>query len=289
MLLFLAVLCLGVLVGVTVRYPEGLLPSAVLESGQVEAQFSVDNAADPPQETSLASVEAEQIISADFATRRAEEDLHYKKIENQIAELLRRVENLEAEIRINRSGLRNDTGTPQRSVPTSKVSGPTGEAKLVAAGMDRSTAAWIQQQLDKNKLDELYLQNQASREGWLNTSRYSQARQDIQGRINAFREQLGDETFDRLLYALGRPNRVLIKDVMQGSPAQQIGFNASDAIVFYDGKRVFSIKELQALTGGGDTSSWVLVEVSREGEPLNLYAPGGPLGVRLTTGLMPPR
>ena len=223
------------------------------------------------------------------ARRRAEEDLRYRNIEKQMAEFQRRIENLEAEIRMHRGGLRNDTGTPQRSAPTPQVSGPTGEAQLVAAGIDRSTAVWIQQQLDKNQLDELYLQNQASREGWLNTPRYHQARQEIQGRFNEFREELGDETFDRLLYAVGRPNRVLIKDVMQGSAAEQIGLNASDAIVFYEGKRVFSTAELQALTRGGDTSSWVLVEVSRDGEPVSVYAPGGPLGVRLTTGRVAPK
>jgi len=113
----------------------------------------------------------------------------------------------------------------EASPPTARVSEPRGKARLVAAGIDTSTAEWVQQQLDKNQLDELYLQNQASREGWLNTPRYHKQRREIQQRFDALRAELGDETFDRLLYAVGRPNRVLVSDVMQGSPAEQIGLN----------------------------------------------------------------
>ena len=125
----------------------------------------------------------------------------------------------------------------------------------MAAGIDRSTAIQIQAQLDRNQLDELHLNNQARREDWLNTPRYHEARQEIRARFTDFREQLGDDTFDRLLYALGRPNRLLIADVLQGSPAQQTGLSARDEILSYQGKRVFTVPELQALTGAGDPSS----------------------------------
>ena len=123
----------------------------------------------------------------------------------------------------------------------------------------------------------------------LRKSGYHQARWEIQERFKEFRGHLGDDTFDRLLYALDRPNRVLINDVLQGSPPHQSGLNARDEIVFYDGQRVFSTQELQELTIGGDSSSWVLIEVYRDGEPLSVYVPGGPLGVPLATGRVPPR
>ena len=78
-------------------------------------------------------------------------------------------------------------------------------------------------------------------------------------------------------------------DVMQGSPARQNGLRASDTIVSCNGTRLFSTKELQELTNGGDVSSWVLVEISRNGEPLSVYVPGDPLGIRLTTGRVLPQ
>jgi len=288
MLLLLAVLCLGVLVDVALRF-RAELSSPPEGAAQTEAQLSAGNVADSPQQSSLPNMDAELIVSLGPATGDTDGDLRHRVIEKQIAELQWRVGRLEAEKPANRRERSTDTATPQDSIPPSQASRPTGEAKLVAAGIDSRTAAWIQQQLDKNQLDELYLQNQASREGWLNTPRYHQAHREIQARFNELRGQLGDETFDKLLYALGRPNRVLISDVLQGSPAQQTGLNAHDEIVFYDGKRVFSTQELQGLTSEGDTSLWVLMEVRRDGEPLGVYVPGGPLGVRLATGHVPPR
>jgi len=287
-LLLLAILCLGVLIGVTFRYPEGLWPLSQPESVHEEPRFSDNKVTDPQPAPNLESIETERIVAAGATTRYAEEERRYRNIEKQLAELQVRIENLEGEMSKNQVARRNDGDSSQGSAPTSRVSALSGEAKLVAAGIDESTAAWIQQQLDKNQMDELYLQNQASREGWLNKPRYHKARREIQQRFNGFREQLSEDIFDRLLYALDRPNRVVIMDVMQDSPAQQNGLNASDVIVSYDGTRVFSTSELQELTSGGDSSSWVLVEIRRNGEPLSAYVPGGPLGIRLTTGRVLP-
>jgi hypothetical protein len=288
-LLFLAVLCVGVLVAVAVRYAGSPVLSAAPESGQGEVGSSVQEAAGPRPETGFASVETGERVSADGAAWPAAGDLAYQALEDRVAELQRRVEDLEAELRAYRAAPGNDAGDSPASPPTSRVSEPRGKARLIAAGIDTSTAEWVQQKLDKNQLDELYLQNQASREGWLNTPRYHKQRREIQQRFDALRAELGDETFDRLLYGVGRPNRVLVSDVMQGSPAEQIGLNPNDAILFYDGKRVFSSAELQGLTKGGDPASWVLVELMRDGKPVSLYVPGGPLGVRLGAARVAPR
>ncbi len=287
-LMFLAVLCLGVLVAVAVRYAGSPVPSTVAESGQREVGSPAQEAARPRQATGLASVETGRRVSADTAVWYAAGDPAYQALEDRVAELQRRVEDLEAELRAYRAAPGNDAGDSSASPLTTRAPEPRGKAQLIAAGIDTSTAEWVQQQLDKNQLDELYLQNQANREGWLNTPRYHEQRREIYQRFDAFREELGDETFDRLLYAVGRPNRVLVSDVMQGSPAEQIGLNPSDAILFYDGKRVFSTAELQGLTKAGDPASWVLVELMRDGKPVSLYVPGGPLGVRLGTARVAP-
>ena len=287
-LLLLAVLLLGVLIGVTFRYPQGLWPLSPPESMHEETRFSENKVTDPQPVLDLERIDKERTVTAGATTRDAEEERRYRNIEKQLAELQVRIENLEGEMSNKHEARQNDADTSPEAAPASQVSALSGEAKLMAAGIDESTAAWIQQQLDKNQMDELYLQNQASREGWLNKPRYHKARREIQERINGFREQLSEDIYDRLLYALGRPNRVLVMDVMQDSPAQQNGLNASDVIVSYDGRRVFSINELQELTSGGDSSSWVLVEMRRNGEPLSAYVPGGPLGIRLTTGRVLP-
>jgi hypothetical protein len=272
-LLLLAALCLGVFIGMTLRYPKESSPPSHPKPGQEATRLSSDKTTHQPLASSRSNIEAEQ---------------RHATIEKQLAELRTRIEYLEGEIHKNRHAGRNNADIAQAS-PDAGVSGLAGDAKLIAAGIDASTADWIQQQLDKNQMDELYLQNQARREGWLNKPRYHQARREIQERVDGFREQLGEDTYDRLLYALGRPNRVQIVDVMQDSPAQQNGLNASDMIVSYNGTRVFTTKEIQELASGGDPSAWVLLEISRDGEPLNVYMPGGPLGVRLTTGRVLPQ
>lgn len=271
-LLLLAVLCLGVFIGAILRYPEALSPPSQPE--QQVAWLSDEKTPGPAPAPSQVDLEVVQ---------------RFNTLEMQLTKLRGRVENLEGEVRQNRDRRGNDVDAAQQPTADSRGAGLDGEAQLVEAGIDSSTAAWIQQQLDKNQMDDLYLQNQARREGWLNKPRYQQARREIQARVDGFREQLGDDTYDRLLYALNRPNRVQIMNVMQDSPAQQNGLNASDMIVSYDGKRVFTPKDLQDLASGGDTSAWVLLEISRNGEPFNVYMPGGPLGVRLTTGRVRPQ
>jgi len=272
-LLLLAALCLGVFIGMTLRYPEGSSPPSDPEPGQEATRLSSDKTTPRRLASSRSDVEAEQ---------------RHETIEKQLAELRTRVEYLEGEIHKNRHAERNTADTAQAS-PDAGVSGLAGDTKLIAAGIDASTADWIQQQLDKNQMDELYLQNQARREGWLNKPRYYKARREIQARVDEFREQLGEDTYDRLLYALNRPNRVQIVNVMQDSPAQQNGLNAGDMIISYNGARVFTTQEMQELASGGDPSAWVLLEISRDGEPLNVYMPGGPLGIRLTTGRVLPQ
>jgi S1-C subfamily serine protease len=237
----------------------------------------------------MGTIEAGSATAADSTQEPAGAELRYLAIEGQVAELQRRIEDLEAELGFSAVEVRDDANASPPASEASAVSAPSSEAKLVASGIDEATAEWIQQQLDRNQLDQLYLQNQASREGWLNTPRYHRQRREIYQRFDAFREELGDETFDRLLHAQGRPNRVLVSDVMQGSAAEQVGLSANDTILSYDGKRVFSTPELQALTKDGDPASWVLVELLRDGRPVSLYAPGGPLGVRLSTGRVAPQ
>jgi len=98
----------------------------------------------------------------------------------------------------------------------------------------------------------------------------------------ALREELGDDNvYDRLLYATGRQNRVAVIDVMRNSPAEQYGLQAGDVVLSYDGRRVFSARELQKATAAGEAGIMVLVEVERDGSRVNLYLPRGPIGGRL--------
>ena len=281
---FLAILCLGMLLG-------GLLWNAVVTvPGDHADRMTQARGSAPgdrvsvPRDADAAYAGPDPASLEVLRVRLEEARLRDQQREQTLTELQGRLERLEALMAGAPAGAATDeSGAGVSGRATSSRSQAQGEAALTAAGIDGQTAAWIQQQLDKNQLDELYLRNQSLREGWINTPRFRDALAKLRSRFDGLRGELGDDNFDRLLFALGRNNRVVVSDVMHDSPAQQFGLNAGDTIIRYDGKRVLSTQELQGLTAEGDTASPVLVEINREGQTMNLYVSGGPLGVRLMT------
>jgi membrane-associated protease RseP (regulator of RpoE activity) len=159
------------------------------------------------------------------------------------------------------------------------------EAALVERGVDDRRAAWLRERFDALQMDELYLRDEAAREGWLGKSRYHRMVRDLRA---ASREEIGDEDYDLLLYASGRDNRVLLSDVLQNSPAAEAGIEPGDILDRYDDRAIFSSPELISATRRGAPGSTVPVDLVRDGERLRLYVPQGPLGVRIrTTRLFP--
>ena len=128
----------------------------------------------------------------------------------------------------------------------------------------------------------MYLKDRASREGWLNTSRYRKEQREATNAYRELRAEIGDAAYDRMLYALGQANRVVVRDIMQNSSAEQYGLQANDRVYEYDGQRVFTSQELNDLvTRGGDAGALVLVRVQRDEQQLDIYLPRGPIGIRL--------
>ena len=93
------------------------------------------------------------------------------------------------------------------------------------------------------------------------------------------RAELGDADYARYLAATGRPTSVGVRDVLASSPAEVSGLAPGDEIVSYDGKRVFDMRELNALTLEGRAGESVVVEVRREGRTMQLVMPRGPIGI----------
>lgn len=92
------------------------------------------------------------------------------------------------------------------------------------------------------------------------------------------REEIGDAEYEMYLAANNRSTSVGVSSVMASSPAERAGLQAGDEIVGYDGQRVFSTSELiQHTMAGGDGS--VVVDVMRNGAPMQIVVPRGPIGV----------
>ena len=208
--------------------------------------------------------------------------------EQEQLSLAERVSELEAII--GRLGTQPDSGAEQpAAVPVSEP-GPaapvpafrTSVEALIETGIPSEQAAFIQSRLDEYDLQQLYLKDRASREGWLNTARFRKEQRQAQNAYQELRSEIGDDAYDRMLYALGRANRVVVRDIMQNSSAEQYGLHANDRVYEYGGQRVFTSQELNDLvTQGGDAGELVLVRVMRGEQQLDVYIPRGPIGIRL--------
>jgi hypothetical protein len=97
----------------------------------------------------------------------------------------------------------------------------TSVEALIATGITTEQAALIQSRLDEYDLKQLYIKDRASREGWLNTARYRKEQRQAQTAYRELRSEIGDGAYDRMLYALGQGNRVVVRDIMQNSSAEQ--------------------------------------------------------------------
>ena len=122
----------------------------------------------------------------------------------------------------------------------------------------------------QQQVEEDYLRR---REAY-NRSGYAPQRED------RLRAELGDDAYERYLYATGRPNRVSIGEVLPGSAAEQAGLAPGDVILNFDGEQVFSFSEVRKLTYRGEPGEAVLLEVRRgDDSTYQVSIPRGPLGI----------
>jgi hypothetical protein len=153
------------------------------------------------------------------------------------------------------------------------------ERALLAAGVDSRTVSEIKRRNDEVTLSEIYLRDQASREGWLDTPEFADELAAIQQQRVSIREQIGEDAYDRYLAALAQPNRVAVNEVLQDSPAAAAGLQPGDLVLRYADARIFAPNELVDATRSGRSGEWVRLEVQRGGQRFEVQVPRGPLGV----------
>ncbi len=151
---------------------------------------------------------------------------------------------------------------------------------LIQAGVRPDEVEGLRELWEQSEMDKLYLSDAAARDGWLPSRRY---REELRTLNEEFRQELGDDSYDQLLFATGRPNRVVVQDVLEDSPADYAGLQAGDAIVSYDEMRVFRPGELKLATSGGRRGELVPVSVIRGDQRMIVYVERGPLGVIIQT------
>jgi len=157
--------------------------------------------------------------------------------------------------------------------------------RLVAVGVHPQDAEELLGAWEQFSLDRLYLVDQAVREGWLYKPRFQR---EVAGLEHRMLEDVGEEGWDRLLYGSGQPNRVIVRQVLEGSSADLAGLQPGDVIMRYNDRRVFKTEWLQSATARGRPGNVVRLEVFRGGEPITVDVERGPLGTLLRNAHVPP-
>jgi len=202
-----------------------------------------------------------------------------RRLERRLATLQNQVWQLETAV-ADRTGQLSSEQKADKDGQTeaAKDPGKVSEDRFLAAGFDPDQTAQLKKRVSEIEMERLYLRHRARREGWLRTPEYYEAVRELR---QGMKEELGEDAYDRFLFASERPNRLLVKSVMESSPAEQTGLQPGDIIFRYDGSRIFSYRELRDATTRGEMGETVLVEIRRGGEILEVQLPRGPLGVRL--------
>jgi hypothetical protein len=144
------------------------------------------------------------------------------------------------------------------------------EAQLLAEGFAPDRAEWIIRRTEELRMQALQAQYDAQRGG---------RPVDPGAGEQSLRTELGEADYERYLRASGRATTIPIRDVLASSPAERSGIQPGDEILAYAGKRVFDMRELNALTLEGTPGESVVVEVRRDGQTVQLVMPRGPLGI----------
>jgi hypothetical protein len=151
------------------------------------------------------------------------------------------------------------------------------EKALYEQGLSVSEVRRLRLRFDAVELEKLTARDRARRDGWSTSARHSQELRDIQDR---FRQEVGDEDYDRILFASGRRNRVRVADLLLGSAGDGSGLQGGDYIFSYAGERIFDPSALYILTTQGVLGASVELVIFRDGQTLHVWTLRGPLGAR---------
>lgn len=206
----------------------------------------------------------------------------------QLAQTVARLEKElhEMKSQLNPRATANTAAVPVTAPVTAETTAHTNEPvfdedALRNAGLSMATVKQTRQRFEQLEMDRLFLRDRAIREGWMGTVRYSNEVEKLEGRKQDINNSLGDEGYDAYLYATNQSNRVVIRDMLEGSPARAAGLLPGDIVLSYDRKRMFATGDLQKATSSGKAGETVAVEIMRNGQAMTLYLTRGPLGVYL--------
>ena len=144
--------------------------------------------------------------------------------------------------------------------------------RLIEAGFAPDRAEWIVQRESELQMDAMQAMFEARQSG----ERPDRSRLDPD---QALRAELGDAEYEQYLQANGRSTSVAVGSVLESSPGQRAGLQSGDQIVSYNGQRVFSFGELSDQTMSATSGQPVVVDIVRDGIPMQVVVDAGPIGI----------
>ena len=221
-----------------------------------------------------------QILDEEINERRVLAD----QLEGLRSEMTELRQNLRARVETVRSANASNTVSQQ---PGSGVRQAFDE-RLARSGFTPQQFESMRRREAAAQMQQIELNDRARREGWVNSPRYYEELNNLTSGADTVRRDLGDDAYDRYLFAGGRPNRITVGTVIPTSPAEQAGLQRGDVIRSYGGERVFSSGQLTNLRSAGDSGTPVIVEVIRDGVPMQIWMPRGPMGVQIQLDMVDP-
>lgn len=221
---------------------------------------------DAPVEARVAALEA--ALSSERQARQL--------LEDELFALTERLDGLDDDARASMSA--TGTAEPVTDPPTrERRSARRGSrdpearrARLIDAGFSPAEAGDILRREAEIRMQLIEARYAAERTG---------ERMEVQSLSNTLRSELGDDRYAAYLDATGRPTSVTISTVYDSSPALAAGLQPGDQVMRYDGQRVFSMNEIADLTLTGTQGEPITMDILRNGVPMQLSIPRGPLGV----------
>jgi len=282
-------LCIGVLAGMIFQGNSQSSPGSGSDENVKLAVYDAKPAATQKPAGAADTSESEpDIVAADIeqlAQQLVQERKKRKDLEMKVQQLGEQVEKLSQHLITTRdegNDDRNDKtiSTGSRNIPQ-RISGWVDAKRLSEAGLTSEQADNITQVYESVEMDKLYLRDRAQREGWMASQRVRDEMDKLDERTRNLRNELGEQAYDALLYATGRPNRVIVEGTLGNSPAAQAGIKKGDAILRYADKPIYSWYDLRSATTEGDANDMVAVQIARGNKRMEIYVKRGPLGIRL--------
>jgi hypothetical protein len=210
----------------------------------------------------------------------------WTRVQGEVTALRRRIADLEQRMTAAQATSETTDANGVRRLSAT----PDGQrTAMVQAGLAEDVAAELIRRQGQQSLDRLNLRDVAAREGWLATERYREELRRIEEDSVDLRQELGDEVYDRYLFAAGEDNRVRVDGIIPGSVGEMSGLQPGDLIESYAGEPVLTFADLRDGTSAGERGELVQVRVRRGEQIFDTWVSRGPLGVQLESARAEPR